>query len=232
VRRRRAAGQIGAGGRALEALLPSGDSDRAGPRDRDGDGVLPDPLPALELPVTMPDEITREQVLALFGEAMLAAQQLEEALVGLLGVRRELAVFVRGEFGLTAEDGDEVERVWEGLFRRPVGALLKQLKLAGELGRDVEDAVGARNLLAHHYLRDHVSALDCAATRPAIAGRLRTAVECFRATSAAIEVERVDAMHALGLTEDHVTTPGEARLDRYYDPRVDDYVAPEPFQAR
>jgi hypothetical protein len=39
-------------------------------------------------------------------------------------------------------------------------------------------------------------------------------------------------MHALGLTDDRVTTPGEARLYRYYDPRVDDFVAPEPFEDR
>lgn len=47
----------------------------------------------------MAEEITRDQVLALFGEAMLAAQQLEEALVGLLGVRREIAVLTRDDFG-------------------------------------------------------------------------------------------------------------------------------------
>ncbi len=36
-------------------------------------------------------------------------------------------------------------------------------------------------------------------------------------------------MHALGLTDDEVTTPSEARRMRYYDPAVDDDVPPEPF---
>jgi hypothetical protein len=39
------------------------------------------------------------------------------------------------------------------------------------------------------------------------------------------------AMHAAGLTEDHVTTPGEARLLRYYDPALDEAVPPEPFEG-
>lgn len=178
----------------------------------------------------MAEEITRDQVLALFGEAMLAAQQLEEALVGLLGVRREIAVLTRDDFGQSIEDNEEIERIWERLFRRTAGALVKELKLSGDLGRDVEDAVQARNLLAHHYLRDHAVDLDRESMRSAMAGRLRMAVERFRATAAAIEVERMVAMHALGLTDDHVTTPGEARLYRYYDPSVDGYVPPEPFK--
>ena len=40
----------------------------------------------------------------------------------------------------------------------------------------------------------------------------------------------MSAMHDAGVTDDHVTTPGEARRMRYYDPGVDDDVAPEPFQ--
>jgi hypothetical protein len=53
----------------------------------------------------------------------------------------------------------------------------------------------------------------------------------LRATLPAVEGERMAAMDALGLTDDHVTTPSEARQMRYYDPRVDYGVPPEPFQG-
>lgn len=190
------------------------------------------PFASKVAPVVMPEEISREGVLALYAAAMLAAQELEEALVGLLGVRGELAILMRRDSGPTAADGDEVERLWEDLFRRPAGGLVRDLKLAGELGRDVQDAVTARNLLAHHYLRDHAFDLTRAPARSVIAGRLRAALERLRATSAAVAVERMVAMHELGLTDDHVTTPREARLMRYYDPSVDDAVVPEPFEDR
>jgi hypothetical protein len=177
-------------------------------------------------------EPTRGEVLALYAEVMLAMQQFEESLVGLLGVRRELAIIMRPEFGTTVEDGEEIERLWEGLFRRTAGALVNDLQLTGQLGREVESAVKARNLLAHHYLRDHAYDLDRGAARSAMCASLRAALERFRSISAAVEVERMVAMHALGVTDDHVTTPGDARRMRYYDPRVDDDVVPEPFQDR
>jgi hypothetical protein len=37
-------------------------------------------------------------------------------------------------------------------------------------------------------------------------------------------------LHAGGWTDDVVTTPGFAREMRYHDPRVDDFVPPEPFE--
>jgi hypothetical protein len=93
---------------------------------------------------------SRTQLLALYGEAMLAAQEFEEALAGLLGARRELALIAADE--LTEEVQEELERLWNSVFTRTAGSLRNELGLAGSLGIAVDKAIDARNLLVHHYL--------------------------------------------------------------------------------
>lgn len=176
------------------------------------------------------EEPTRGEVLALYGEAMLAVQQLEEAMVGLLGVRKELSVLMQRDLEPISEDVREFERCWEGLFSQTGGYLRGELRLAGQLGQEVERAVRARNLLAHHYLRDHKNDLDKSSGRSAIATRLGASADRFRELAARIDVEHMAALQAAGLSDDHVTTVGEARRMRYYDPALDDAVAPEPFE--
>jgi hypothetical protein len=48
----------------------------------------------------------------------------------------------------------EREEIWQKMFRSTAGRLRAQSALTGELGDELEKAVVARNLLAHHYLRD------------------------------------------------------------------------------
>ena len=171
---------------------------------------------------------SRTQLLALYGEAMLAAQEFEEALAGLLGVRRELALIAADE--LTEEVQEELERLWNSLFTRTAGSLRNELGLAGGLGIAVDKAIDARNLLAHHYLRDRAVRLSQDCLEGGDLGRLETTTERFRHLAQRLDVERFAAMHEAGLTDDEVTTPGEARRIRYYDPRLDDEVPPEPFE--
>jgi len=173
-------------------------------------------------------EPTRDEVLALYGAAMHAAQQLEESMAGLVGVARELSVHAQAGLDAT-EEWEKLERLWEDVFTWSGGRLKKELGLAGQLGEDVERAIRARNLLAHHYLRDHATHLDEGSKRAAMAARLRDAAERFQAVAASLEVERMASMHAAGFSDDHVTTPSEARRLRYYDPALDDAVPPEPF---
>jgi hypothetical protein len=175
------------------------------------------------------EDPTREEILALYGAAMRAAQDLEEAMAGLVGVRSELSVIARNDLAPSPEQIEALERIWEDLFAWPAGRLRNELKLGGQLGEDLERAVRARNLLAHHYLRDHGPDLEVGPKRAAMATRLRDAAEHFQSVTACLEVERMVVMHTAGLTDDHVTTPSEARRMRYYDPALDDAVPPEPF---
>lgn len=146
-------------------------------------------------------------------------------MVGLLGVRNELSIIARDAF----EELDAAYLWWEELFTWTAGKLRTHLQLDGQLADDVDRAVAARNLLAHHYLRDHTSQLERGPQRRAMGGRLREAAQHFQDIGARLEVERLAAMHQAGLTDDHVTTPSEARRLRYYNPIVDDDVPPEPF---
>jgi hypothetical protein len=170
---------------------------------------------------------SRANVLALYGEAMVESQRLEQSMVGLLGVRAELDAAAR-------EDWDEfgrAQQAWERLFSVPAGRLRQRLALEGELGDELELAIHARNSLAHHYLRDRQWELDRAYERQGMAASLRETVDRFRALASRLDDERQEAMAALGLTDDHITTPDEARLYRYWDPSSDDYVAPELWEA-
>jgi hypothetical protein len=171
------------------------------------------------------EDPSRDDVLALYGAAMHAAQDFEEAMVGLLGVRKELSIIERDAF----DELDAAYLEWEKLFTWPAGRLSNKLRLEGRLAEDVQRAVAARNLLAHHYLRDHAYHLESGSERAAMAGRLRESTNRFQEVRAKLEVERLAAMHEAGLTDDHVSTPSEARRQRYYDPTVDDDVPPEPF---
>jgi hypothetical protein len=159
---------------------------------------------------------------------ILAAQEFEEALAGLLGVRRELALTAADQ--LTEEVQEELERLWDGLFTRTAGSLRNELGLAGSLGLAVDQAIAARNLLAHHYLRDRAIRLsqDCFGADDL--ARLETTTERFRHLAQRLDVERFAAMHEAGLTDDEVTTPGDARRIRYYDLSLDRDVPPEPFE--
>jgi hypothetical protein len=172
-----------------------------------------------------PRDPTRDEVLALYGAALHAAQDFEEALVGLLGVRKELSIIERDAF----DELDAAYLKWEKLFSWTAGHLSKELRLQAGLADDVERAVAARNLLAHHYLRDHARHFESGPQRAAMASRLRHSADHFQEVRARLEVERLVAMHDAGLTDDEVTTPNEARRLRYYDPGVDDDVPPEPF---
>jgi hypothetical protein len=170
---------------------------------------------------------SRADVLALYGEAMVEAQRLEQSMVGLLGARAELDAAAR-------EDWDEfgrAQQAWETLFRRTGGTLRRRLELNGELGDELERAVHARNNLAHHYLRDRLWELDRSDERQGIAASLRETTDRFRALATRLDDERRRAMASLGVTDDHITTPDEARLYRYWDPSNDDYVAPELWEA-
>jgi hypothetical protein len=166
----------------------------------------------------------RHEILALYGQAMLEAQLFEEALVGLLGVRGEVEAVER----------DEIEEVgdldaWESLFTLPAGNVARQLGLAGNLGDQVRQGIEARNLLAHHYLRDWESRLDAPEYQRQMIEDLQRTIEQFRSIATAVEAERVDAMHSAGLTDDHLTIAGEARRLRNYDPAIDDDRPPHPF---
>lgn len=165
----------------------------------------------------------RTEALASYGEAMLAVQELEEQMVGLVGLRRELASQID-----QAADDNKHEAVWEDLFTWPAGRLRNELEVGEQLAREVEQAISARNLLAHHYLRDRVARLgreseDMVATLIAATAR-------FRQVANRIEVERFAAMHNAGVTDDHVSIPSEARRMRYHDPTLDDEPPPEPFE--
>lgn len=170
----------------------------------------------------------RSGVLALYGEAMLATQRFEQAMVGLVGAWGEL----EASHDLDAFAG--AQDAWDQLYGMSAGRLRKMLengqRLADpELAWDVERAVEARNLLAHHYLRDRELRLGDAEHAADMSERLRAAVQRFDALTARLDVERLAAMHAHGLTDDHVTTPDEARRMRNYDPALDDDVPPEPW---
>lgn len=169
----------------------------------------------------------RDEILVTYSEAMLEAQHLEEALVGLLGVREEL------EAAGSASEMDPISAVeeWEELFRLPAGGLARRLELAGNLGDEVKHAIEARNLLAHHYLRDHETRMDSADRRGGMVADLERARERFGALAAKVEAERFAAMHEHGVTDDEVTTPGEARRLRYYDPGAEDAIPPVPFES-
>jgi hypothetical protein len=166
------------------------------------------------------------EVLAVYGEAMLEAQRLEEAMVGLLGVRAELDAAERQDW----EEFTRAQEAWEGLFTMTAGRLRTLLALEGELGDELERAVDARNLLTHHYLRDRGWALNHQpAERKRMAAALRASAERFHALAQRLDGERLRAMEEHGLTEDHVTTPGEARNLRYWNPTTDEIEPPEPW---
>lgn len=170
---------------------------------------------------------SREDVLALYGEAMTESQRLEQSMVGLLGARAELDAAAREDM----EEFGRAQQAWERLFSVTAGTLRQRLALEGELGDELERAVHARNNLAHHYLRDRQWELDRADKRHGIAVSLRETVERFRELATRLDDERRMAMAALGLTSDHITTPDEARLYRYWDPSTDEYVARELWKA-
>jgi hypothetical protein len=174
---------------------------------------------------------SRADVLAQYGEALLAAQELEEAMVGLIGVRAELAVAASEPFDM--EEFSRAQEAWEHLFALPAGRLGKLLALEGEVGGEVERAVCARNMLAHHYLRDRASQLEGQpAERDQMAAILAGSAERFRALADRLDAERLSAMAEHGLTEDHITLPHEARQNRYWNPNTDDYEPPEPWDPR
>jgi hypothetical protein len=177
----------------------------------------------------MSEPPTREQVLVLYAEAMHAAQDLEEAVVGLIGTRREIAARQNGL--PTNEEYDELEQMWIELFELTAGTLKTKPEISAELAGELGAAVTARNLLAHHYLRDHAATIGTPPGRQAIAKHLIKARERFLALWARVESERFSAMHDAELDDDRITTPGEARQMRYYDPRVDNFVPPEPFEG-
>jgi hypothetical protein len=172
---------------------------------------------------------TREEVLSLFGETTLAVQELEEAMAGLIGAHRELVIL--GDDPLSDDAGDRLEAAWRDVFNLTAGKLRTELRLDGALGQQLEDAVDARNLLVHHYLRDRSAALDSDAERAAMATSLGEALERFRAVRAGLDVERLSAMHDAKLDDDYVTSPGEARRIRYYDPELDESVPPDLFAS-
>lgn len=123
---------------------------------------------------------TREDVMAAYGEAMLAVQQFEEAMVGLLGASGEVAAAQSDDVMTNLSTAQEQ---WEPLFTKPAGALCKLLGYK-DPAADVRIAVDARNLLAHHYLRDHTEDLDSPKARGAMLDRLHDAAKRFRAIGA------------------------------------------------
>lgn len=171
---------------------------------------------------------TREDVLAAYGEAMLAVQQFEEAMVGLLGASAEVDATDSDD---VMKHLDDAQQQWEPLFTKTAGQLSKLLGY-DDPAAEVRLAVNARNLLAHHYLRDHAGHLAAPEGRRAMLDRLHDATARFRAIGADLDRQRLARMNAAGLTDDHITIPSEARRLRYYDPDVDDAVPPEPFVAR
>jgi hypothetical protein len=172
-------------------------------------------------------EPTRQEVLALYGEAMIAVQRFEQAMIDLLGARKELPL--RGDTDPSSEEEDELERFWEKLFTWPAGQLRSALKLPPAVDVEIGEAVEARNLLAHHYLRDHEAELQGPSGRTEMASTLHSAAERFQALMAGLEAERLSLMHDADRTDDHINIASEVRRMRYYDPALDDSVPPEPF---
>ena len=168
--------------------------------------------------------------MAAYGEAMLAVQQFEEAMVGLLGARAEIKAVDTSEIEDMMDRLGETQEQWEPLFSKTAGCLAMLLGY-DDPADDVRLAVKARNLLAHHYLRDHGQQLAYEDGRRDMLDRLHAATERFRAIGADFDRERSARMSAAGLTEDHITTPREAREMRHWDPDLDDTVPPEPFAA-
>lgn len=170
---------------------------------------------------------TRDEVLALYGSAMLAAQDFEEAMVGLVGVRTEISIVERA----ASDQLDGAYREWGELFTWPTWRVSNALRLQGQLAEDVQHASAARNLLAHHYLRDHSRHLESGSQRAVMARRLRESATRFREVQARLAVEGLSALHAAGLINDHVSAARGADRLRCYDPALDADVPPEPFAA-
>jgi hypothetical protein len=168
---------------------------------------------------------TREEVLALYGNAMHAAQDFEEAVVGLLGVRTEVSIIERA----ASDELDPAYREWGELLTWPTGRVSNALRLQSRLTGEVQRALAARNLLAHHYLRDHSRHLESACQRAGMARRLRESANRFREVQVKLAAEGLAALHAAGLADDHASIAGEAHLLRCYDPALDADVPPEPF---
>lgn len=168
--------------------------------------------------------------MAAYGETMLAVQQFEEAMVGLLGASAEIEAVNTADIENLMERLGETQERWEPLFSKPAGWLARLLGY-DDPADDVRLAVDARNLLAHHYLRDHTQQLAYEDGRREMLDRLHVATERFRAFGADFDRERSARMSAADLTEDHITTPREAREMRHWDPDLDDTVPPEPFDA-
>jgi len=172
-----------------------------------------------------PSPPSRAEVLCAYGEAMLAAQELEDAMAGLLGARRQLEL----------HDSTELYKIWDEIFTSTAGVLRKKLDLPGALGDELQEAVTARNLLAHHYLRDRFYPEG---SKTGNVDKLRKAAERFRALVRRIDDERADFFKAEGLADDPVLTPDDMissaadmrRWDRNYDPTEDTDVPPEPFE--
>jgi hypothetical protein len=174
---------------------------------------------------------TREDVMAAYGEAMLAAQQFEEAVVGLLGATGEVdAVNASSDGYDVMKRLDAAQQRWDPLFKKTAGQLRNLLGDDDGLA-DMPLAVDARNLLAHHYLRDHITHLASQDGRKDMLDRLHDTAKQFRAIGASFDRLRLARMSVADLADDHITTPREARSLRYYDPDVDDAVPPEPFGA-
>jgi hypothetical protein len=168
----------------------------------------------------------RVDVLCAFGDAMLAAQTLEEAMAGLLGARREI-LLVDTKL-MSADFGPEREEIWGEIFSATAGSLRSQLGLTGELGEELKRAVAARNLLAHHYLRDRFFA---GGPGTGDVSKLKDAADRFLALARAVVQERDALLRAKGLSEDEISTVVDVRRwERNYDPRVDWDVPPEPFE--
>ena len=176
----------------------------------------------------MADEFVnaRADVLCAYGDAMLAAQTLEDAMAGLLGARKEI-LLVDTKLA-SADFNRDREKIWEDVFGAPAGRLRSQLGLTGELGEELKRAVGARNLLAHHYLRDRFFA---GGPGTGDVSKLKDAADRFLALARAVEQERNALLRAKGLSEDEISTVVDVRRwERNYDPSVDGDVPPEPFE--
>jgi hypothetical protein len=71
--------------------------------------------------------------------------------------------------------------------------------------------------------------LDQATQRKTMAATLAETAERLRALTTGLDVDRLRAMQKFGVTDDHITTPAEARGYRDWNPTTDQIEPREPW---
>ncbi len=176
----------------------------------DPDAPLPEDLHALKQEFEPLDETMRtKHMYACAGLALYAAQCLEVNLRHLLILERK----ARGEL-LTLQELDDFD---DHLSKKTQGNLLRRVQERVGIDEEginlLEEALAARNTLAHRFFYDHAS--DCVSERGQreVVGILLGYINLFRLAEGLTECVNTALLKIVGVSEEHIDDLYKQMLD-------------------